>query len=317
MITIKHTHEDGTLIYGTVKGDGVYEIARKHGFRWFPSIRLIGIGQSRDKVANRWRINGLAEALRAAGHEVEIEIDDQHRDRATVLADQAERLEERAERLEHRAERHAAASDAARARADQIGERFYMGQPIIVGHHSEKGARADQRRMHAAMDRSLSEHAEAVYAAQQASAVGNAAARSATPAVTARRIKTAEAELRKIQRELDGYTTRSLDGRGNPVYVFEHAPATGERRESLEARKAQLEDQLTYDRAALANAVAAGRYTEHNAETIKVGDYVHNGFTWKRVVKVNRTTVSVETGYSWHDKIKFTDIRRHRPAAAE
>lgn len=316
MITIKHTHEDGTLIYGTVKGDGVYEIARqrKYGFRYMPSIKMIGIGQSRDKVANRWRINGLAEELRGRGYEVTVEIDDEHRDRAQVLADQAARLEERAERLEGRAEQHAAASEAARARADQIGERFYMGQPIIVGHHSEKGARADQRRMHAAMDRSVQEHHAAAYVAAQASAVGNAMARSARPDVTARRIKTAEAELRKIQKYLDGYTTRSLDGRGNPVYVFEHKAATGERRESLEAQKAQLENQLAYDRAALAEAVAAGRYVEHSKDTIKVGDLIHNGWDWKRVVKVNRTTVAVETGYSWTDKIKYTDIRHHRTA---
>ena len=26
MITIRHTHEDGTLVYGTSKGDGVYEL---------------------------------------------------------------------------------------------------------------------------------------------------------------------------------------------------------------------------------------------------------------------------------------------------
>ena len=314
MITIKHTHEDGTLIYGTAKGDGVYEIARRHGFAWFPSIKMIGIRQSRDQVAKRHRINGLAEALCAAGHEVTVEINDEHRDRAEVLADQAERLEDRAERLEARSERHAAASEAARARADQIGERFYMGQPIIVGHYSEKGARADQRRMHAAMDRSCEEHAAAQYAAQQASAVGNSLARSARPDVTARRIKTAEAELRKIQKYLDGYTTRHLDGNGKPVYVFEHAGATGERRESLEARKAQLEDQLSYDRAALAEAVTAGRYVEYSKDVVKVGDQIHNGFRWAKVVKVNRTTVSVETGYSWHDKIKFTDISRHRAA---
>ena len=314
MIIIKHAHEDGTLIYGTNKGDGVYEIAKRYGFRYFPSIKMIGIRQSRDKVANRWRIEGLAKALREAGHEVEVEIDDQHRDRATVLTDQAERLEDRAERLEGRAERHASASEAYRARADQIAERFYMGQPIIVGHYSERGARADQRRIHQAMDRSCEEHAAAQYTAAQASVVGNAAARSARPDVTARRIKTAEAELRKIQKELDGYTTRHLDGRGQPIYVFEHEAATGGRRESLEARKAQLSDQLAYDRAALAEAVAAGRYTVHSRDTIKVGDHVHNGLSWKRVVKVNPTTVAVETGYSWTDKIKYTDIRRHRSA---
>jgi hypothetical protein len=318
VITIRHTHEDGTLIEGTVKGDGVYEITKRYGFRWFPSIRAIGIRGSRDQVAKRWKINGAAEALRAAGHEVTVEIDDTPRGRAEVLADQSERLDDRAEALAAKAAKHQAESDAAFTRASQIGERFAFGQPILVGHHSERSARADQRRIQAAMDRSRTEFETAEDAARRAAAVGRNADYSARPGVTARRVERAEAELRKIQRSLDGYTTRHYMGDGKTIaYQFDHEPATGEHRESLLARKAQLEDQLAYDRAQLAAAQEAGQHVAYGPHNVHVGDLVHHGYGWYRVVKVNKVTVSVETGYTWHDKIRFTDIRRHRPAGAE
>ena len=39
--------------------------------------------------------------------------------------------------------------------SNQIGERFAGGQPILVGHHSEKKARNDQNRMHNSMRKSI------------------------------------------------------------------------------------------------------------------------------------------------------------------
>ena len=105
-ITIRHTHEDGTLIEGSAKGDGVYEILKglRGNWRYFPSLRQIGLGQSRDKAAKTWDINQAAEALRKAGHDVTVEVDDsQRRTVAEIEADRAERAEARAERYEERA----------------------------------------------------------------------------------------------------------------------------------------------------------------------------------------------------------------------
>lgn len=130
MITIKHNHEDGTLVYGTRKGDGVFDIIRKWengNFRFFPSLRMIGLRNSRDRVADRWAINAAAKALREAGFEVTVEIDDEHRDHAQVLEDKAERLEDRRDALEAKAGRHAGAAAAAHERAHQISERFRRG----------------------------------------------------------------------------------------------------------------------------------------------------------------------------------------------
>jgi DNA repair exonuclease SbcCD ATPase subunit len=58
-----------------------------------------------------------------------------------------ERLEARAERRREWAAARDRDGDAARDKVHAIADRIPFGQPILVGHHSEKGARADQRRM--------------------------------------------------------------------------------------------------------------------------------------------------------------------------
>ncbi|MGR6915349.1 DUF3560 domain-containing protein [[Actinomadura] parvosata] len=311
MITIKHTHEDGTLIYGTSKGDGVYEIVKKWehgGFKFFPSIRMIGLRNSRDRIADRWSINKAAEALRQAGFEVEVEIDDTPRDRAQVLADKADRLEDRRDRLEAKADRHASAAAAAHDRAHQISEQFQAGQPILVGHHSEGRARADRKRMDWAMRTSIAENGKAQSAAERANAVGRQMRHSARPGTTARRIERAEAELRGIQRSLDGYQRIHRDHAGNPFYIETRDAAEGDYRDQLLARKAQLENQLEYDRAQLKAAIDAGEYVEYSRANVHAGDRLwawgYNGL----VIKVNTKTVQVDFRDHWRPKIPFTDV---------
>lgn len=308
LITITHSQEEGTLVDGTVKGDGAWEILRKHGFHFFPSIKMIGIRQSRDQVAKRWKINGAAEALRAAGFEVTVEIDDTSRDRAQVLADQSDRLDDRRDALAAKASRHAGHAAAAADRANQISERFAGGQPILIGHHSERSARRDQKRMDSAMRKSIEEDKTAQDAARRANAVGSQAAYSARPRVTARRIKRLETDLRRVQRNLDGYTRRHLKHDGTPYYIDEHPPATGEYREQLLAQKEHIESQLAYDRQQLAAATGGGEFVEWGKHSIHVGDRVwawgYNGLA----LKTNPTTVKLGFQDHWQPKVKYTDV---------
>lgn len=62
-----------------------------------------------------------------------------------------ERLEARAERRRGWAQARDRDGDAGRQRVHQIADRIPFGQPILVGHHSEAGARADQRRIEQGM----------------------------------------------------------------------------------------------------------------------------------------------------------------------
>lgn len=62
-----------------------------------------------------------------------------------------ERREARAERLRTAADRNAAKSAAARKAMNTISDRIPFGQPILVGHHSEKRHRRDISRIDSAM----------------------------------------------------------------------------------------------------------------------------------------------------------------------
>ncbi|MBB5132761.1 protein-L-isoaspartate O-methyltransferase [Thermocatellispora tengchongensis] len=289
----------------------MYEIVRKweNGrFTFFPSIGMIGLRHSRDRVADRWAINKAAKALKAAGFEVEVEIDDTPRDRAQVLADKADRLEDRRHALAAKAERHAGRAAAAAERANDLSERFAGGQPILLGHHSERGARRDQKRMDTAMRKSVEEDTAAQQAARRANAVGKQAAYSARPRVTARRIKKLEADLRRVQRGLDGYERVFRNHRGEPYYIEKHEPATGQHRERLLAEQAHIENQLAYERQQLAAATQEGEFVEWGKHNIHVGDRVwawgYNGLA----VKTNPTTVRLDFRDHWQPKVPYTDI---------
>jgi Domain of unknown function (DUF3560) len=287
VITISHTHEDGTLVLGTDKGDGTAAILKAARFRWFPSIKLWGIPQSRDHLAKRWQIDGAAEALRGAGFDVTVEIDDTPRDVNEVKADRAERLEDRREGLTAAAERRMSSAIAHEAAATEIARRRPFGQPILVGHHSERGARADQRRIQRHMDKFCEEYGEAKQLARAASVVGDADAYREHPPVIIRRIAKTEADLRKCRKWM---------GAG---YDPEH----------YTARIAFLETQLEADRAALKAAEDAG-YRCHSRETIHAGDkIVMHGRDWL-VVRVNAKSVSVQTPYSWTDTVSYERIRQ-------
>ena len=299
MITIEHRHESGTLVHGTERGDGTAAILKSARFRWFPSIKLWGIAQSRDHLANRARIEQAAGALRAAGYAVTVDIDDTPRAVADVKADRAERLEDRREALDTKAGRTRESALAHLAAADAIAERRPFGQPILVGHYSERGARADQRRIERNMDQFCAEYNRADELERRASVVGHADAYRERPAVIIRRIAKTEAELRSLPRLLAQHAESRAWRGEQPDEAY---------REQLAARRAYLETQLTADRETVAAAEASG-YRRYTAADVHQGDKVRTRFGLRTVVRVSPKTVSVETGYSWTDRLSYEEIR--------
>ena len=70
-----------------------------------------------------------------------------------------DRRERRADRREEWAEKRSAKQDAAFEGARKLADAIPLGQPILVGHHSEKRARRDAERIHNGMTRGV-EHGE-------------------------------------------------------------------------------------------------------------------------------------------------------------
>lgn len=72
---------------------------------------------------------------------VEVSTPESVEDSPFVMADYEQRLEAKRDRLEERAEKKRNESDAAYKRSHELVEHIPMGQPILVGHHSERGHR--------------------------------------------------------------------------------------------------------------------------------------------------------------------------------
>jgi len=298
MITITHTHADGTLIEGSAKGDGVYEILKglRDNWRYFPSLRQIGIGQSRDKAARTWVIGRAAEALRKAGHEVAVEIDDsERRSFAEAEAERNERAGDRAERLAGYADGARARSRAGFDRAQQIADMIPMGQPVLVGHHSERRHRRDLDRMDAGMAAGVQESRKAEYYERRAESAGNYQQHRESVPVTLRRIAKLEAEERSWQRALDG----KRDSRSLLTDEDGYKPAEGAYKARVETELASIREQLSYWRAVVANAEASGVKVWGKADFRK-GDFARVRGLWYEIERVNAKSVSVPHGTNDH-----------------
>lgn len=134
----------------------------------------------------------------------------------------AERQAERAERFAGFKARRTADAQQAQDRARSIGQRFEFGQPILVGHHSERRARKDQERMHNAMRAAVNAWETADYWRSRAEGALAHADHKERPDVRARRIKTIEADLRKARKESD-QAQATLDAWRKPGLTIERA----------------------------------------------------------------------------------------------
>ncbi|OZB55372.1 MAG: hypothetical protein B7X43_01095 [Thiomonas sp. 15-63-373] len=93
----------------------------------------------------------------------------------------ANKAEARKARYEARAAKMAAYSDAMMRESRRIVENIPFGQPILVGHHSERGHRAQLARSHRAMDRSCKAAKLAEYYQRKAEGVGGGGISSDDP----------------------------------------------------------------------------------------------------------------------------------------
>lgn len=92
-----------------------------------------------------------------------------------------QKQEARRERLERAADRHEAKSEAAFRGVRKIADGIPFGQPILVGHHSERHARRDADRIHNGMRRGIDEAERAKELRGKAAAVGTGGVSSDDP----------------------------------------------------------------------------------------------------------------------------------------
>lgn len=323
-ITITHTAADGTLIEGTSKGDGTNIILKTAGFRWFRTLGTWGIAGSRDHQPNDWKIERARKALTDAGHTVTLDIDRTHRDTATAEADKARRANDRADAIAAKAQRHRdnaeAAWDAERRAVAALPE---GGEPIKVGHHSE-------RRHRKAIDTAWDKLGKAVEAERLADDTARRAAIAAqatdhrnNPRTVANRIDKLEAEQRGDQRRIDGATRTLFTDSTGQRQTEETSAASGDYRDRILARMAERADQIDHWKAVRAAQIATGAAGDYSPATISKGDRIRTRWNdWCTVLRVNKKTVSIEQptpygGRMIRGTIPYQEITGHKPASAQ
>lgn len=160
----------------------LYQRVRKAGFIWAPKQDLF--------VAPMWTPEREDLLIELCG-----EIDDED----TSLVDRAE---QRAERFEIYSDKRETEAHRAHEAVAAIAEGIPLGQPILVGHHSERHARKDAQRIENGMRRAVKLWETSTYWSRRAEAAKSHAKYKELPTVRARRIKTIQADKRKQEREL-------------------------------------------------------------------------------------------------------------------
>lgn len=161
--------------------EDTYARVKDAGFKWAPKQALF--------VAPAWTPYREDLLISLAG---DIEDED------STLFD---RQEERAERFSGYSEKRATESEQTLNAVDALSSAIPFGQPILVGHHSERRARNDAKKIENGMKRAVMLFERAGYWEERAAASIQHARYKERSDVRYRRIKKIEADLRKAEKE--------------------------------------------------------------------------------------------------------------------
>ena len=181
-ITATYSPEDNKIrLFSIARLDSeTYNRVIKAGFKWAPKQELF--------VTPMWTPTREDLCIELAG-----EIGDED----TTLV---ERAEAKAERLENLSERRTQDADRAQKAVHAIADGIPFGQPILVGHHSERHARKDAEKIENGMRKAVECWKAAQYWQDRAKGAIRLAKYKERPDVRARRIKGLEADKRKEER---------------------------------------------------------------------------------------------------------------------
>lgn len=188
--TATYSPEDNKLrLYPASRLDPeIYARVREAGFIWAPKQELF--------VASMWT-PGREDLL--------LELCGEIGDESMSLAD---RQAARAARFADYSGKRKTEANSAYSAVGEVAKRFEFGQPILVGHHSERKARKDKERIEAGMRRAVNLWETSTYWQSRAAGSLLHAKHKELPGVRHRRIKGIEADKRKQEKaasEAAGY----------------------------------------------------------------------------------------------------------------
>lgn len=180
--TATYSPEDNKLrLYPFARlDDADYQRIKAKGFRWAPQQKLF--------FKARWTPGAFDLLTRLCG-----EVGDED-------TSFTERAEERASRFDGYRENRTSDAESAREAVSRIADNIPLGQPILIGHHSEKRARRDKDRIDNGMRKAVKMWETAEYWKGRAAGVLRHATYKERPEVRARRIKTIETDKRRCEK---------------------------------------------------------------------------------------------------------------------
>jgi SAM-dependent methyltransferase len=315
----------------------LYLRVKAAGFAWAPKQELF--------VAPAWSPEREDLALELCG-----EIDDED----TSLV---ERAEERAERFADYQEKRTDDAERAHNAVTAIADNIPLGQPILVGHHSEKHARKDAERIQNGMRRAIKLWETSKYWEARAKGALRHAKYKELPGVRHRRIKGLEADLRKREKQqansrhflsLWQYNANITVERALSIANYDHLYIPGSDFKSVwfaldrseltaeEARKigiesndriiaycdrwiAHLTNRLAYERAMLDEG--GGIAVTREGFDVRPGGQVLGRHGWAIVLRVNKAHGEVNSytvaGRWGKMKIGIEEVKDYRPPSDE
>lgn len=183
-MTATYSPDDNKLrLYSSSRLDSAtYERVKAAGFKWAPRQDLF--------VAPMWT---------PAREDLLLDLCGEIGDEDTSLV---ERAEERADRFGDYSDKRASDAESARKAVSAIADGIPFGQPILVGHHSERRARKNAERIENGMRRAVKMWETSEYWKHRAAGALRHAKYKELPAVRHRRIKGLEADKRKQERAI-------------------------------------------------------------------------------------------------------------------
>jgi hypothetical protein len=291
VITIAHSHIDGTVVHGTGRGDATSLVIKgvHDGWRFSRNIGADGawyLPHTRDRNADRARLEHLAAALHDAGYQAEIRVDNTPRAAATIEGDRADRAAGRVGRYTELADaRHTSGG----ARLDHVRERrshIPLAQPVISTRFGNDLRRLDHSEESARAEVAVGDHWQ-----HRATAAESTQRYRSNPRVITRRIERLEADHRRWQRSLD--TVRASGHHGAYADGGQDADRAADAITHAEHEIARLDAHIAHWRAELAALEALGVWRPWSREHFRNSDEVKVLGTWYPVLRVNPKSVTV------------------------
>ena len=184
MIVLSHSAAEGTVARGDTRPHK--DALKALGMRWYAAGGFWYVPRTRGLALPDRDLAAVAESLRRAGAEVSASVAPPPAPGEPVeVPEPAEIAAARAERLRERAAAASAEAQHQYERSRQAVAGIPFGQPILVGHHSERRHRRDVERSHVAMGRSVEAAREAESLERRAEAAEALAERMAPGALEA------------------------------------------------------------------------------------------------------------------------------------